>query len=229
MGEGPAKDPKAARLVPRARVCPLLAVASRWDQARRAFSEFLQLGVEVEDAYRVVATYDGYGETAALGPAWRKRVSEVRRGYRLAQADVREMRLSLEVQLGRELASRNCRPELLAAAAATPELYRPAGDDFVRKLVAGFVPRPPIEPAAATFYIDNRECPESLAVYIDGAWLGEAPAHERTALRARVGKRALCLLPQPSSSTCGDQGTNREAYLHDGWSAVLHCPAEAKK
>ncbi len=227
MGEGPGKDPKAARLVPRTKVCPLLAVAPRWDQARKAYAGFLRAGVDLEDAYRVVATYDDYGETAALGPAWRQRVVDVRRGYRLAQADVREMRASLKVQLGRELAVRNCREELLAAAAATPELYRAAGD-AARKPTGTFVRRPPIEPAVATFYLDNRECPEPVAVHVDGAWLGEVAAHERTALQARVGKRTLCLLPQPSSSTCGDRGTNREVYLHEGWSALMHCPGATR-
>ena len=93
-----------------------------------------------------------------------------------------------------------------------------------------FVPRPPpTEPAAATFYIDNRECRDPVAVHVDGRWLGEVPAGQRTALQARVGRRTLCLLPQPSSTTCGDRGTGREVYLHEGWSVLMHCPADAGK
>lgn len=226
VGEGPGKpprDPKAPRAT--AKTCPLLAVAPKWSLAQKAYDEFVRAGVDLEDAYRVVATYDDYGETAALGPAWRQRVADVRSGYKLALADVREMKTALKTQLGRELAVRNCSEALLAAAAATPELYRPTGDTGNARRPAGqFVPRPPIDPAVATFYVDNRECPEPIGVYVDGAWLGEVPAHQRTALQARVGRRTLCLLPEPASATCGDQGTAREVYLHDGWSALMRCP-----
>lgn len=227
IGEGPSKDVKAARKAPR--VCPLVTVAARWDAAHRAMNAFLRAGLELEEAYGVIVTYDDHGETASLGPAQRQKVAAARSGYRAAQADVRELRGALNQQLGRELTRRGCRPELLAAAAAQPNLYRTVADDAVRT-TGTFVPRPPpTEPAAATFYIDNRACREPLSVYVDGTWLGEVPAGQRSALQARVGRRTLCLLPQPSSTTCGDRGTVREVYLHDGWAALLQCPADAER
>jgi Flp pilus assembly protein TadD/TolB-like protein len=221
VGEGPLKDPKAARTAPR--TCPLVTVASRWDAATKALASFIENGVELEEAYRVIATYDDHGETASLGPALRQRVAAARAGYRAAQADVREMRGALKNQLGRELTRRGCREDLLKAAAAQPHLYRTAADDAVAQ-PGVFVPRPPVAPpASATFYIDNRACPDPLAVYIDGTNTGDVPAGQRIAMQARVGRRTLCLLPQPASVTCGDRGTVREVYLHDGWSVLMHC------
>ncbi len=222
LGEGPLKDPKVARKAPRQ--CPLVTVASRWDLAQRALDGFIRAGVTLEQAHRVIATYDDHGETMSLGPAWRQRVAAARAGYRAAQRDVREMRGSLKNQLGRELARRGCREDLLAAAAAQPSLYRTAADDALAQ-PGTFVPRPPpAPPAAATFYIDNRACRDPLGVYIDGTHLDDVPAGARVAMQARVGRRTLCLLPQPATITCGDRGTVREVYLHDGWSVLMHCP-----
>lgn len=222
LGEGPGKDPKAPRTGPR--LCPLVTVASRWEMAQKALDGFVKAGLELEEAHEVIATYDDHGETTSLGPALRQRVASVRTGYRAARADVREMRSSLKTQLGRELTRRGCREDLLAAAAAQPSLYRTAADDAVRT-TGVFVPRPPVAPPAqATFFIDNRACADPLAVIIDGTKLDEVPAGERAALQARVGRRALCLLPQPSGLSCGDRGTVREVYMHDGWSALMHCP-----
>jgi hypothetical protein len=171
----------------------------------------------------VIANHDDHGETSSLGPALRQRVAAARAGYRAARADVREMRASLKNQLGRELTRRGCREDLLKAAAAQPSLYRTAADDAVAR-PGVFVDRPPVAPpASATFYIDNRECPDPLGVYIDGVRLDDVPAGQRVALQARVGRRTLCLVPQPASVTCGDRGTVREVYMHDGWSALLHC------
>jgi hypothetical protein len=42
-------------------------------------------------------------------------------------------------------------------------------------------------------------------------------------LVADGGERSLCLLP-PGSAQCGDRGTVRQVYLHDGWSVTMHCP-----
>ncbi len=222
IGEGPGKDLKAARTAPR--TCPLVTVATRWELARTAQERFLRAGVDLEEAYRAVATHDDHGETSSLGPAWRQRVARVRAGYRAAQVDVRELRAAFTTQLERELVRRGCRKDLLAAAAAQPALYRTAADDQVRAR-GGFVSRPPPpEPAAVSFYVDNRGCRDPLAVYIDGAWLDDVPAGQRAALQARVGRRTVCLIPQPGTLRCGDRGTVREVYLHDGWSVLMHCP-----
>jgi hypothetical protein len=37
------------------------------------------------------------------------------------------------------------------------------------------------------------------------------------------GERTLCLIV-PGAAQCGDRGTVRQVYLHDGWAATMHCP-----
>ncbi len=74
-----------------------------------------------------------------------------------------------------------------------------------------------------TFYVDNRACPGSQAVFLDGALLGEVPAKSKSAFQALAGHHALCLIGQGSNARCGDPGTLRSAFLHDGWSIGLHC------
>jgi hypothetical protein len=41
-------------------------------------------------------------------------------------------------------------------------------------------------------------------------------------LVADAGERTLCLLG-PGAAQCGDRGTVREVFLHDGWSVTMHC------
>jgi len=222
LGEGPTKNVIMARARARAGgPCPLSDVASRQAAARDAFTHFIATGVELEDAYDTIATYDKFGETEGLSPVDRKRVAEAHRGYQAARRDVVELRAAIDGQLGRELTRRHCTRELLAAAAAMPALYR----------APETAPRPPAPivrteptPEPATFVVDNSECPDPLSVYVDGVWMGEAPARDKITVQADKGRRTLCLLPEPGSAICGDRGTVREAYLHDGWSLRMRCP-----
>jgi len=59
-------------------------------------------------------------------------------------------------------------------------------------------------------------------VWIDGTQLGQVSPGRRSALVADGGERTLCLLV-PGAAQCGDRGTVREVYLHDGWSVTMHC------
>ncbi|HEY5935659.1 MAG TPA: hypothetical protein VIU61_13510, partial [Kofleriaceae bacterium] len=60
-------------------------------------------------------------------------------------------------------------------------------------------------------------------VWIDGAPLGQVAPGRRSALVADGGERTLCLIV-PGAAQCGDRGTLRQVYLHDGWAATMHCP-----
>lgn len=221
LGEGPGKDVVAARARARAGgPCPLSEVAPRWSLAKLARDQFITAGVGLEDAYGTIATYDKFGETEGLSPVDRERVAAAHRGYAAARKDVIELRAALELQLGRELTRRHCTPELLAAAAAQPELYRVPEDVRPPPPLVRTEPAPP----AATFTVDNVECSDPVGIYVDGTWIGEVPARGKATLQAAKGRRTLCLLPEPGSASCGDRGTVRETYLHDGWSVRMRCP-----
>ncbi|MBK7072733.1 MAG: tetratricopeptide repeat protein [Myxococcales bacterium] len=221
LGEGPSKDPLRSRLLA-SQPCPISAVATRWAQALAARDRFIATGVELEDAYQIIATYDRFGETDGGSPIDRQRVEAAHAGYRAARHDVLELKVALDNQVQRELTRRHCTADLLAAAAADPSLYRIP--DAARATPR--VTRTEPTPIVATFMVDNRECAEPVAVFIDGEWVGEVLAREQTAIAAPAGRRTLCLVPQPGRVACGDRGTVRDVYVYDGWSLRMRCPRD---
>lgn len=223
LGEGPGKDLVAARTAPR--TCPLVPVAPHWAGVREAQAAFVTAGLAMEDAHRTLALADELGEVETLGPVLRAAVADARREYRQAQADLRAMEEVAGDQLGRELARRGCRDELLAAALADPLAYRGvAVTPPAPRIPPQTVPVPPL----ATFTIDNRACSVEVSVHVDGAWLGAVGPGERTGLQAAAGRHTLCLLVEPATARCGDRGTVREVFLHDGFLATMTCPAEPR-
>ncbi len=220
LGEGPRKDPKAARAGGWVRVCPIQAVARPWARARAVEREVWRVGLVLEESYRTIALFDELGEAAGLTPAYRRRASDVRGAWRRARFAVREIRATLQGGLARELKARRCKDDILAAVAArAPEARAPvvAADP---EGAAAAATRPA---AKATLYVDNRECSGPLELWIDGVKVGDAPGRARSAFEGRVGQRPLCLIEPSDAAFCGDRGTVRQAYLHDGWSATIHC------
>jgi hypothetical protein len=151
------------------------------------------------------------------------------------------MRLAFQVQLGSELRHRGCDPEKLltrgaelVASQASPaeaEDDQPGQDDEVaqgedepRRGSEDEEPsQPPVPATTITFYVDNRTCPAGQHVYLDGQLLGEVTGEARAAFQALAGRHSLCLIASDSAARCGDPGTMRAAFLHDGWSVRLHC------
>ncbi len=226
LAEGPGKDlSKEARKRARPRSCPLAQVARPYAIARRLEKELYRRGLVLEEAYRRVDALDDLGEGVGLTPDYRRKIAEVRRGWRRARVGVREVRSELTVGLGRELKARHCSEPLLAAAAARPDLY-----GAPKKVgVAAPVKQAARPPAKGTIYIDNRECTDAIELWIDGEPIGEAPGGQRSAFDAAVGQRLLCLLVPGESGACGDRGTVRQAYLHDGWSTIVHCRGRRRR
>ncbi|MCB9563877.1 MAG: tetratricopeptide repeat protein [Kofleriaceae bacterium] len=221
LGEGPDKDVAAAKALRRS--CPTTAIAVPLARARALEGELWRQGLALETVYRTVALRERFGEAVGLTPAYRRRVGEVHAAWKRALAGVREVRLTLTVELGRELKVRRCREDLLTAVAADPASYgvSAAVPDEPTSVAPPRAAAP--EPAIATIYVDNRECTAPIEVWVDGEQLGEAPARARGAFETRVGERALCLIEPTDAVFCGDRGTVRQAYLYDGWSATVHC------
>jgi len=207
--------------------CPTDRIARAYYEARRDGETYRALGAELEAEHNAIVQLDEMGETAALTPDYRWKVRQVPDRYRRALVDLKEMRVAFLVQLGGELRHRRCRTgdllargqELAQEAASAPPAAADAGP--------GEQPAEPAEPivpaTTVTFYVDNRACPAAQAVYLDGTLLGEVPGEQRTAFQALAGHHALCLVPAGSAARCGDPGTVRTAFLHDGWSIALHC------
>jgi len=204
------------------RRCPTDAVAPLYAQAHADGRRYRALGAELESHYHSIRELDDLGETAGLTPDYRWRVNRVRRLYRAALVDYREMRAVFDEQLADDLDFHRCNREHLlavgaesaapAAPSATEEATHDPADDAIGAAVA-----------AATFFIDNTSCVAPLHVYVDGALLGDVAGKAKAAFQAQPGSHSLCLIPSNSERQCGDPGTVRSASLHDGWSMTLRC------
>jgi hypothetical protein len=211
--------------------CPLDQVARPYYGARRDGESYRALGSELESEHGLITQLDDMGETAALTPDYRWKVKQVPGRYRRAVVDLKEMRVSFLIQLGGELKHRGCRGadmvkragELVAAGAPPDDSTEPEVPIIPPRVRPGEEPKPVVPATTVTFYVDNRACPGAQAVFLDGALLGEVPAKSKSAFQALAGHHSLCLIGKESNARCGDPGTLRSAFLHDGWSIGLHC------
>ena len=229
VGQGPAAkvDPagrsESARLHSGAgsvHSCPVGMIAPSWAAAQQALAHYQRLGVELEAAYRFIARHDEAGLTAGLLPNARLAVASAHKSFRIALADTGELRAEWSRGLGPELRVAGCTDALLVAAVADPSRYHLIEEDHPEVI-------PPQAPQHAkprsTFFVDNTGCPDPVDVWVDGRQIGAVAPGRRSALVADGGARTLCLLG-PGAAQCGDRGTVRQVYLHDGWSVTMHCP-----
>jgi hypothetical protein len=91
----------------------------------------------------------------------------------------------------------------------------------------------PEPPAGATMAapaiwidVDNTLCALPTRVTVDGQPLGEVAGRKKTSVRTHAGPREVCALPTSDPRSCGDPGTIRKAYLHEGWSLTVHCESK---
>jgi hypothetical protein len=201
------------------RRCPVARIAPGWVAARRELRVLARLGVDLEATWRFLVRHDDAGATASLLPTARAEVAAARKGFRRSLADGAELRAEWTRALGPELSAVGCTERLLAAAATDPTRYQVADDEPPAPIPTTQPPRPR---ARATFYVDNTRCIDPVEVWIDGSQLGQVAPGRRSALVADGGERTLCLLT-PGAAQCGDRGTVRQVYLHDGWSVTMHC------
>ena len=81
----------------------------------------------------------------------------------------------------------------------------------------------PLQPRSGIlFYVDNTKCKRPSAVTLDGKSLGAVAPGTRAGFQSQAGPHDLCLLDE-ASHTCGDAGTVRRSYLHEGWTITLRC------
>jgi tetratricopeptide (TPR) repeat protein len=216
LGLGPLAKVKAGTV----KTCPLTQVAKPWDAAQKALQKYAQLGLELETTYRFIARHDEVGMTASLLPNSRTQVAGAKKSYRTALADMGELRSEWSRGLAPELRIVGCSDKLLQAALKDPLRYRVVTDDKPEPVATKLPPRPK---PRTTFFVDNTRCADPVDVWIDGAHIGQVSPGRRSALVADGGERTLCLM-LPGGAQCGDRGTVRQVYLHDGWSTTMYCP-----
>ncbi|MEO6952565.1 MAG: hypothetical protein ABI321_12180 [Polyangia bacterium] len=72
------------------------------------------------------------------------------------------------------------------------------------------------------FYVDNTKCKRPSAVTLDGKRLGAVAGGTRAGFQSQAGPHDLCLLDDDTRK-CGEAGTVRRSYLHEGWTITLRC------
>ncbi|MBV8763210.1 MAG: tetratricopeptide repeat protein [Deltaproteobacteria bacterium] len=214
LGSGPLAKGKPPR------TCPVGKLAPSWAAAQAALQRYEKLGVELEAEYRFIMKHDELGLTQGLLPNGRTAVADAKKSFRATLADIGELRAEWARGLQPELRQAGCGDRLLAAAVADPMRYRVIEEDKPEDIPTH---APPRAKPRSTFFVDNTRCPDPIDVWIDGAQIGQVAPGRRSALVADGGERTLCLLG-PGAAQCGDRGTVRQVYLHDGWSVTVHCP-----
>ena len=214
VGSGPLAHVKQGSV----RTCPV-ALAPSWAAAQRALRAYERLGIDLEAEFSFLVRHDEAGMTAGLLPNARTQLADAKKSFRLSLADASELRAEWTRGLAPELRAAGCSDALLAAAAADPSRYHVIEEDKPEALPSQ---APPRAKPRSTFFVDNTRCADPVDVWIDGGLVGQVAPGRRSALVADSGERTLCLLG-PGAAQCGDRGTVRQVYLHDGWSVTLHC------
>jgi hypothetical protein len=219
VGKGP-MAPAKAKDAPRITSCPVDAVAPAWAAALAARAKYERLGSDLEASFKRIVRHDELGLTAGLLPNARLAVATAKHSFRLTLADAGELRAELGRGVTPELRAVGCSDRLLQAALADPARYHVIEEDKPDLIPVKTAPR---AKPRTTFFVDNTGCFDPVTVWIDGKQLGQVAPGRRSALVADGGERSLCLIT-PGGAQCGDRGTVRQIYLHDGWSVTMHCP-----
>jgi hypothetical protein len=223
--------PLAAQEKP-ARRCQ--AAAEPFARAQRLGQDYLGQGRDLVKVYDQLTRLDEMGETAGLTSDYRAKVHRARDVYRGLKSDYREMKYTFHEQLIPELKHAGCDPNALVGAVAkgakAPATMEAAAAPALTTIPPQALPKratgetPPRPATMITFHVDNTHCRATVRLTVDGAAAGEVPAQSRGAFRSRSGPHELCLLHDTSPAKCGQPGTVRKTYLHDGWTIQLRCP-----
>jgi hypothetical protein len=209
------------------RTCPVDAVAPAVARAHVAGEAYQLQGRELETHAAEIARLASMGETAGLTPDYRWRVVRAAKIYPELLRDWREMRTAFTRELAAELAFTGCELSVLItrghalAAGATPRPLPPPPAPPKPRVNPRDPPPPPASAPVVTFFVDNTRCGSSTRLVVDGEQLGEVSGGARVAFRAPMGRHGVCLLGHEGK--CGEQGTRRTAYIHEGWSIALRC------
>jgi hypothetical protein len=212
--------------------CPVDAIALSYSRAFRYGEDYHRLGKDLEASYTSINELDGLGETSGLTPDYRWKVSRAAKLWPQVLRDYKEMKLAFQEELAGELAAHGCDAADLVAKGdeleksgepetpAVADVHAKKDDTGKRGKDAAALPVPA---TTITFFIDNASCGNALKVYLDGTLEGEVGSHAKAAFQTLVGRHEMCLIPSTSKLDCGDQGTVRKTYIHDGWSIELRC------
>ncbi len=218
LGRGPRAVERAKPSSSRA--CPVGRVAPLWKSSKDSLALYASIGAELEAQFGYLDRHRRIGLGVALPLDQQQRIDQTPHDFAVVLSEIAELRAQWERGVLPELRYVNCSEGLLEAAAREPSAY-PRGDAKpAAPPPATVAARPPL---TVKFKIDNTNCPVAVAVWLDGQPLGVVESKSLTTFNAPTGQHTLCLLT-PTSPPCGDRGTVRQLYLHDGSSVSMRCP-----
>ena len=243
-----ADEPPGPHAATDARQCPA-ATGAPYVRALASGGRYLALGQQLQATYREVRRAEDLGDTLGLTPDYRLRAKKARDLHQQLLSDYREMRVAFYDQLGAELRHAGCKLTAKGIAGVNPsnpgswdlpeasgELTLPGEHGAPAASPPTTTPRqatanPPLSDEAAAagvatavwIEIDNALCNEPTRLAIDGRAVGQIGPRNKTSVRARSGPHEVCALPASDRRSCGDAGTMRKAYLHEGWRLTIHC------
>jgi hypothetical protein len=212
--------------------CPVEAVALPYTRAWRFGEDYHRLGKDLEAHAASIRDLDRLGETAGLTPDYRWKVSRSLKLFPQVLRDFREMRVAFQDQLAGEVRLHGCEPGLLVARGDELEKLNPPATGPVMAQVKPIVGKKkpgekdaiPSAPATtATFFVDNSLCGGAVKVHVDGTMIGDVSGRAKSAFQTLSGRHDLCLITAGTTANCGDAGTVRRTFIHDGWSIQLRC------
>jgi hypothetical protein len=251
LGVKPGKPATSTSASTSTTACPT-ATGAPYGRALAAGTKYLLLGQQLQGRYRDIRRADDLGDAAALTPDYRVKIKKARELHQRSLDDYREMRVAFYDQLGAEMRHAGCKtgPKAVGAApdgapAPPPSptdlgawtMDEPGADEAPPPAVAAPPPSSaksskaePAVPAGVTLAapaiwidVDNTLCAQATRVSVDGQALGQVAPRKKTSVRTHAGPREICALPESDPRSCGDAGTIRKAYLHEGWSLTVHC------
>jgi hypothetical protein len=209
--------------------CPVDSVAVPYTRAFNLGQTYHRLGKDLEARHTSIKELDDLGETAGLTPDYRWKVAQAIQIYPGVLKEFREMKVAFQEQLASEIRYAGCDAQVLIARgeelekAGAPPTAQPTTGPAQPARKGKIEVAPPVSPSTATFFVDNGSCAGGLKVFVDGAPVGEVGGKAKAAFRTQIGHHELCLIPASSKKRCGDQGTVRRIYIHDGWSISMRC------
>lgn len=202
------------------------SVGSAYERAKAAGARYLTLGRELEQHMRELHSAESYGDTVGLTPDYRIKVERSRGNHAELLRSLREMQAAFHDQLEAEMRYAGC-PTGEAIVATLPLRD---DDGSAAKVPAPSLPAragqaSPPAPAAPLvgIEIDSSHCPEASRVTVDGKPVGLVEGQGRAVVRVGQGPHDICVLPSSDVRTCGEPGTVRHAYVHDGWVLEVRC------
>lgn len=209
------------------RGCPVDDIALSYAEASESGLRFHRLGAKLETIYQAIRELDELGESAGLTPDYRWHVRSSKRVYRAALTDLREMRSVFSRQIEAEARVRGCNGQALLVRAAVlrdenSKEASPAELDGA-DVASPESTSPQVVASTATFFVNNEACSDPLRVYVDNTLLGEVAPDSRVAFQALAGRHTICILAAQDNKDCGDSGTVRTAFVHDGFAMSRTC------